>query len=103
MAVSEPATPIAGCFDQLATPTSSLTRRTHAEGIKVKLRCFRFGWDTVSGISRLLGGGTLERCVEVSGFSAIIEDSQSDQLPFFFDDKSILITKARSLLPKKAL
>src|ERR1700676_970418 len=65
MAVSEPATPIAGCFDQLGTPTSSLTRRTHAEGIKVKLRCFRFGGDTVSGISRLLGGGTLERCVEV--------------------------------------
>jgi len=41
--------------DQFATVAFALATRTHAEGIQVKLRRFRFGGDTVATLSGLTG------------------------------------------------
>jgi hypothetical protein len=57
--VAELTGPIAPRFDQFATVAFALATRTHAEGIQVKLRRFRFGGDRIAGITRLLGGGAL--------------------------------------------
>ena len=76
--------PIAPRFDQFATVAFALATRTHAEGILVKLRRFRFSWDRIVGITSLLGGSALERYIQLSGFGAVIEDSHPDHLPFFF-------------------
>jgi hypothetical protein len=43
--------PIAPRFNQLATVAFALATRTHAEGIQVKLRRFRFGGDRIVGIA----------------------------------------------------
>src|ERR1700736_6791044 len=48
--VSELAGSIAPRFDQLATVAFALAMRTHAEGIHVKLRRFRFSGDRIFGI-----------------------------------------------------
>jgi len=99
--VPELAGPIAPRFDQFATVAFALATRTHAEGIQVKLRRFRFGGDTIIGITRLLSGRALERCIQLSGFGAVLEDSHPDQLPVFFHRQGILIADAVVLLSKK--
>ena len=56
--------PIAPRFDQFATVAFALATRTHAEGIQLKLRRFRFGGNTIIGIPRLPGARALEQCVK---------------------------------------
>src|ERR1700756_1915347 len=99
--VPELAGSIAPRFDQFATVTFALATRTHAEGIQVKLRRFRFGGDRIVGITRLLGGSALQRYIQLSGFGAAIEDSHPDHLAFFFHRQGILIADAVVLLSKK--
>jgi hypothetical protein len=51
---------IAPRFNQFAAVAIALTRRAHAEGIKVKPGRFWFGRDVITGIARLLSSGALD-------------------------------------------
>jgi hypothetical protein len=69
--------------------------------IKVKLGCFWFGRDVIIGIPRLLSSGTLDWCIQFSGFGAIIKNRHPDHNPVFFHHQGILIADAVVLLAKK--